>query len=411
MKTKSGPFHFINQTYLRIFFAQGLSQICDRMMMITAIWLISTSFEPAWSSWFIAFGALPHLILFKWTPGLIRKMGPLKIVLYADLIRGFALILGSLLFIGGWNPNKIVPLFLVYFFVNIFAALFNPAIFMLPTFLSNDALENKRLVALIESCFSLSNVIAPLISVFLFSKFGLPGLILINGVSYLAAWGFEKGLKPQTTSEETSVVEDNRSTVSSLFNRDPLIVYLLGGFFLLNLLLGPLLVLIPLYATKVYFGDLSTLNGLEFALAVGTLIGSLSLTFFSIGKSTYTKIVGLLIIDTALFALFCFTTQFFQGVCLLGLMGCTLAVVNVIIIDFFQTRALPAELALVMSYVNLIGVATLPLSLTAFGLVLDLAPDSLQSVARNLSVLSLILVLVFAIVPYFSKKFKKLIYD
>lgn len=403
----------IDQNYVKVFFAQGLSQICDRMMMIASIWIISTHYKPEWSSWFLAFGAVPHLFLFKWTPQIIAKYGPLKTILAADWIRGIALILSSLLFLGGWSDSKIIPLFLIYFFVNILAALFNPAIFMLPTFLSNDSNKQKKMIAIIESCFSLSNVIAPIISILLFTAFGLPGLILINGISYLVAWRIEKTLTPVSINNGLTENEPitETSDVSSLYAREPIIIYLLSGFFLLNLLLGPLLVLIPLFASKIYLGDLTTLNGLEFSLALGTLIGSAMLTVLNFGKSTFRKISVLLFLDTLLFTLFCRTTDFITGALCLGLMGFLLAIVNVLIVDFFQTRSLKSELGLVMSYVNVIGIATLPISLSLFGLILNLKPNLLQPLAKDLSVTSLLLVILFISLPIFTIKLKKEIYQ
>ncbi len=384
---------FLKQSW-RIIAAQGLSQVCDRMMLLGVIWVITTSNRAEWSAWFLAFGALPHLLMYFWTPRLIQKWDALRLILFSDLARGIILIFSSVLFLGPWEDWWLVVLFILSFGINTFAALFNPAILVLPTRISSNSEITKRMTAAVESCFAFSGVVAPLISIAVYHAIGLAGLILVNGLSYLLAWWIEKGISPFKTQDSPSQESQKEIvTIRSINQRAPVIVAMLAGFLLLNLCLGPLLVLIPLYAVNIYHGTLKTVGSLEMALALGTLAGGIFLSVFQKGSVTLKKIFFCLILNSIFYFLFTLMPQHQLGLLSLFLLGFALATANVFIIQFFQSLSLPSELPVVMNAVNVIGVATLPLSLAVFGFVIQSYPESLMRIANVASGLSLILVI------------------
>ncbi len=392
---------------LKIILAQGISQTCDRLMMIASLWILAVHAQPQWAAWFVAAASLPHLLLFRWTPGLIDHFGALKSVIYSDLARAVVLIVASVFFSGEWQPTWLYSLFGIYFFINFFTAIFNPAMFVLPSLLFNTEDEKRKLMAQIESVTAFSNVVAPVISTSLFYFFGFQILMLVNGLSYLLAWFLEVGIVVKQKSDQHSLeVPQKRPSIGSVGKRDFLIVYLLVGFLFLNLVLGPLLVLIPLYANKIYLGTIKTVSIMELFLALGSLIGSILASTRYSGKTSFKKIFAFLIMNSIGFIGFCFSKSLTFGTVGLFTLGFFLSLANVMILDLFQKRAIESELSLVMNYVNVIGTASLPISLVVFGAVLTSTGDQWVLLGKIVSLISLVFVLLLGIGPVFVKRLK-----
>lgn len=368
-------------------------------MLIGVVWVITTNGNPELAPWYIGIGALPHLLLTGFVPKWLERLGALRAVILSDLLRGILLLALLPLFFAGLGTGHMILLFSLNFLINVFAALFNPAILVLPTRITNDEKTIQQTTAVVENCFSLANVIAPVLSVWCYSAFGLGGLILTNGISYLIAAYIENGIRelpPAKAAGGGDAQASEKVSLASIRGRDPLLVSMLAGFFLLNLCLGPILVFIPLFAKHIYQGTLGTVGYLETALAGGTLLGGTLLTIMPTGIPKVSKIFLFLAIDCIAYLLFSISAHAIFGIFALGALGFALSIANVLILNFFQTRAAPQEIPTIMSWVNMISVATLPLSMAAVGFVFQVfGSGSIQAVAVTLSAASLLLLLGF----------------
>lgn len=77
-----------NRDWVKLLGGQLISQLCDRMMSLGLVWIISTQMSVSWVPWFLAIGALPHLVL-GWKAGAFAsRFGTLKTVVWMDLLRG-----------------------------------------------------------------------------------------------------------------------------------------------------------------------------------------------------------------------------------------------------------------------------------------------------------------------------------
>jgi hypothetical protein len=68
---------------------------------------------------------------------------------------------------------------------------------------------------------------------------------------------------------------------------------------------------------------------------------------------------------------FTFSHNLVLGCLALGILGFFLALANVLILTFFQSSADPEEVPVVMGMVNLISVASLPISMGIVGVFID----------------------------------------
>jgi hypothetical protein len=389
---------------LRLFLAQLISQFGDKLMLIGVMWVVSASHSAEWAAWFIAVGTLPHLLLVKSAPRWIARLGALRTVIATDVIRGVCLLVAAP-FVHPLAHLSAAQILILLFALNVLnnslGALFNTAIFTLPTRITRDQDLVQRTTALIESCLSLSAAIAPALSVAGYAALGLPGLLAVNGLSYLVAAGIERGIRelPPENAEPESSSEKSEPSFRTLLNRDPLIPFLLLGFLAMNLFLGPLLAFIPLYVRHLYHEGLSSVALLETALGTGALIGSLAFAVLPSLRPTLTRIGSLLGLMSVAYLAFSVSGSPVSGGLTLLALGFTLAVANILILSLFQSRPLISEIPLVMSLVNLISVASLPLSMGATGLLLQAMGEArLREIGVTSAVCCLAIAPLFALV-------------
>ena len=354
----------------RLFWGQLISQVCDKMMTVGLVWVLISRASPAAIPWFLAVSALPHLLL-AWRAGhWTTLLGPLKTVIWADWIR--AAIFAGLA--AAWPSvpadSQLALLFAASFAANLASALFNPAIMSLPLYLG-EARVLQQLTAVIDSCFSLGNIIGPVMSALLYPRLGLRGLFLFNGLSYAFAAVLESGvLTTLPASAESGGAAPSRAAgMGELLRGDSLLRIMIGGFLGMNLFFGPLLVFLPLFAKAAYGGTIGTLASLETSLGMGTALGSVVLSLVAFKSKAGAKICLGMGLMAASYVAFTLTRAPWQGCVCLAALGFFLATANVFILNLFQTRPAARDVPTVMSLVNLISTASLPFSMGALGLL------------------------------------------
>lgn len=355
----------------RLFCGQLISQVCDKMMTVGLVWVLTQRASLAAIPWFLAISALPHLLL-AWRAGhWTTLLGPLKTVIWADWIR--AAIFAGLAFV--WPrvaPGaELAVLFAASFAANLASALFNPAIMSLPLYLG-EASGLQQLTAMIDSCFSLGNILGPILSALLYPWIGLRGLFLFNGLSYAFAAVLESGVLttlPASAGISDAAAPSRASGMADLLRGDSLLRVMMGGFLGMNLFFGPLLVFLPLFVKAAYGGTINTLASLETSLGAGAALGGVFLALIRFDTKAGAKICLGMGLMAAAYVGFTLTRAPWQGCACLAALGFFLATANVFILNLFQTRPAPRDVPTVMSMVNLISTASLPFSMGVLGLL------------------------------------------
>lgn len=355
-----------------IFSSQLVSAVCDKVMTIGLVWYLTTAFSIGVVPWFLAISFLPHLILSFFTTRIIRQLTPLRSVLYSELYRGFVLLFLFFLLKGfGWHGQvELTALFVTAFLIGIGSAIFNPAILSLPTLVVS---ENKvvGLNALIDSSLSFSTVLGAAIGVMLLTWMDLPTMILVNAVSYLWAGALQSRLSLLPRSAEIVPVASS-VTVRQVLRSHPQIARMLGSFLFINLAFTPILVFIPWVVEQVYTGTARTLSTLEGAMGLGAIASAAYYTMTGMRlefKVRIRMIATVAFCFGLLFILLAYTTSWWQGASVLFVVGLLNAFLNIEVLSFFQTSLKEDEVPAVMTAVNLISVASIPLSMSLTGLV------------------------------------------
>jgi DHA3 family macrolide efflux protein-like MFS transporter len=249
---------------LLIFVSQLVSAICDKMMSIGLIWYLTKEYSINVVPWFLAVSFLPHLLMAFYSTPIINRVGALKTVITSEFFRGAVLfILFACFYLFKLEGKDLLAaLFISGFFVGLGSSLFNPAILSLPPKLvSPDKVVGLN--ALIDSSMSISTILGATFAIFILSVVDLKTLVLINALSFIWAGVLQMGLKTLVLSADNNLEKNTESTdhIGPMYvlKKYPDIARMLGSFLFLNLVFTPILVMIPWYVQKVYFGNSSSL--------------------------------------------------------------------------------------------------------------------------------------------------------
>ncbi|OYZ20065.1 MAG: hypothetical protein B7Y39_11085 [Bdellovibrio sp. 28-41-41] len=378
---------------------QTLSQVSDRMVQLGLIWFITSSFGEQYLIWYLVVGGLPHALLIKHSSLMINRLSALKTVLYSDLARGFIYVFafGLVLRFPEWlHPSSgsghvLWLLFISVFLSNIFSAFFNPAILSLAVEIKESD-DVQKLTAKLSTVTSFATILGPVLGLFAFNQFGLSGLFIIAGVSYIAS---AYAVSLVTKSSSNSVRSSNEVAAAnsiSVFQTKNIIGVMLIVFLVMNLLLSPLQVLMPTMAKDLFGNSFNSLAILETLLGAGILLGGAILSFITIQTRTLFWTWAFLVGLSLAFLSFTFATNLQVCSVALFLMGFSLGLANVLIINILQTQPKANEVPKVMSLVNLISTATLPFSLALLGLLQQSV--AISAVGRVAGVLLVIFVFI-----------------
>lgn len=357
-----------------IFISQLLSTVCDKMMSIGLVWYLTTAYSINIVPWFLAVSFLPHLFMSFYSSKIIARHGILKTVIATEWIRGvILLILLGLLFLVPEKSNAaLVCLFGATFFIGIGSSVFNPAILSLPPVLvESDKVQSLN--ALLDTSFSVSNILGAACSIFLLNMFDIKILVLINAVSFFVAAFLQSRVNVKKMQEVPKEVDGEPAVgLKVILRKYPVIARMLVSFLFINLVFAPILVMIPWYVENVFKGNASDLALIEGAMGLGAFLTGMTLTLSGIVVRDE-KRIGMIAIICFLFGLFfqvfSFSRSTAEASFLLFLIGVLSTFLNVQVLTYFQTALEEHEVPSIMVGVNIISAASMPLSFAISGLL------------------------------------------
>ncbi len=368
---------FKERNALLIFSSQLISSVCDKMMSIGLIWYLMKNVDPNVVPWFLCISFLPHLIFSFISPKLITKFKELNIILFSEFLRGFILVLFYFYLKNSSQENFLTVLYIAIFLVGIGSSIFTPAILSIPPKIVSDD-KVMKLNALIDSSMAISSILGATFSVFILSWFDLKGLVLINAFSYFWALALQFFIVENQKSEVHSIdqaIDSKQLKIGTVLNKYQDIKWMLFCFLLLNLILSPIFVLIPWYVDKIYQGNSSDLSMIEGAMGLGAFLAGLYLSIkpSETDESGRGKIIAVVsLIFGFIFILFSLTTLSWHGAPLIFFLGASVSFLNVHVLTYFQTSLHESEVPVIMTAVNFIANAAVPVSLFVSGFIFPL---------------------------------------
>lgn len=356
-----------------VFISQLMSTICDKMMSIGLVWYLTTEYSINVVPWFLAVSFLPHIFMSFYSSKIINKHGTLKTVITTEYFRGAVLLIlfGALFFIPEKSTAFLSALFIASFLVGIGSSVFNPAILSLPPVLVETE-KVPALNALLDTSFSISNILGAACSIVLLNVFDIKVLVVINAISFFAAAIMQRRVK--LTHQESAMDENETQKIGpmAVLKKYPAIMKMLLSFLFINVVFTPILVMIPWYVENVFKGNGSDLAWIEAAMGVGAFVTGiyLSLSAFTVRDD---KRIGMIAIVCFLFGLFfqafSFSKSTSEASFLLFLIGILSTFLNVQVLTYFQTSLEEREVPSIMVAVNIISAASMPLSFAISGIL------------------------------------------
>lgn len=384
-----------------VFISQLMSTICDKMMSIGLVWYLTTEYSINVVPWFLAVSFLPHIFMSFYSSKIINKYGTLKTVIATEYFRGVVLLtlFGILFFLPEKSTVFLAALFSASFLVGIGSSVFNPAILSLPPVLVDDE-KVPALNALLDTSFSISNILGAACSIVLLNIFDIKILVLINGISFFIAAIMQAKVKLKK-SEEVAESEQDRIGPMAVLKKYPMIAKMLLSFLFINVVFTPILVMIPWYVENVFKGNGSDLAWIEAAMGAGAFLTGmyLSLSAFTVRAE---KRIGMIAIICFLFGLFfqvfSFSKSTVEASCLLFLIGILSTFLNVQVLTYFQTSLKEHEVPSIMVAVNIISAASMPLSFAISGILFPIV-----DIPRFALICGLLTMLIAFALPTFLK--------
>ncbi len=381
--------------------AQLVSQLCDKMVTLGFIWVITQTYSDSYVAWFVAAGGVPHLFLTPYTGKWVSRLGLLRTVIVTDILRSILFFLAF-----WWSYQKPQELFLslvgLTLITNTLAAFFNPAVMSLPARMT-EKVHLSRLTAMINSSFSIATFAGPALAAVFYHLYGLSGLLLATGVGYLFGGLLESTirLRPEAEQADGEAKTFGTNGMWAVLADQPLIKAMLFLFLGMNMALGPLMLLMPIYASQIFHGHVSNYSALQIALGGGTVLASLLLSWKDWKTSLSRRIFWPLLGVALGYVLFGFSRDLLVGLVGILAVGIGLGLANVAIRYFFQTAPSKVQVPSVMALVNMITNASYPVSMLVCGLLLHhIQPTQL---AEGAAFLLLALVILAPVLPPFRK--------
>ena len=387
-----------------VFISQLLSTICDKMMSIGLVWYLTTHYSINVVPWFLAVSFLPHIFMSFFSSTIINRHGILKTVIATEYFRGLVLVLlfTSMFFVTEGTKPFLFCLFIAAFLIGIGSSVFNPAILSLPPSLVETE-EVPALNALLDTSFSISNILGAACSIFLLNLFDIKVLVMINAISFFVAAVLQTRVKMKAAKEEAIAETSTQDAEGAMqiLKRYPSIKRMLISFLFINLIFTPILVMIPWYVDNVFNGTGRDLAVIEGAMGFGAFLMGMLLSVSAV-KVREEKRIGMIAIVCFLFGLFfqvfSFSKNTSEASFLLFLIGLLSTFLNVQVLTYFQTALKEHEVPAIMVAVNIISAATMPLSFAISGLLFPIV-----DIPRFALICGLLTMLIAFFLPSFLK--------
>ena len=411
METKPRLF---NKNFFLLWQGQFVSQLGSQAFAIAMMfWVKHQTGSASLMGILMMVSMLPAVLLGPMAGTLADHYSRKKIIVLSDIIRGIpVLLLAAIIF---FLPESIelglVSLFIVTIIIGIINSIFNPAILAaIPDIVPEEKVAAAN--SLSQGTRQVSLFIGQALGGFLFVVFGAPMLFLIDGISYIFSGFSETFMKiPQKLPEKASSWREKLKQFKddTLFglkyswsNRGLRALFFNAAF--LNFFVMPIIILLPFYVED-YLGATPDWYGYILgAFGFGSLIGFGIAGAIKIPQKLKSSIfLGVLILNSACFALLATLTSALHALLLMILIGIFNGFFNINLITILQL-AIPGDLrGRVFGVLITLTHGLMPISMGLAGIVFDLIGQDIVLVYAFCGITTLVL----SIIISFDKEFRK----
>lgn len=361
-----------NKDFTLLWLGQAVSQLGNGVGFIALMWWVQIETGSAMSLGVLAM--VQTLVAFLLSPisGVIAdRLSRKHIIIVTDIIRG---LVNCLFAYAIWNNILTMPWVLVGAAINAACGqFFGPSITAsIPQLVPSELLEKAN--SLRQMTGNLSNIFGFAVGGILVALFGIPTLMLVNGISFLVSALSEMFITIPAVQEKAKLnlklfIDDLKSGFKYVKN-DGILFKIMQVMVIINFAFVPFFVLLPKFVEE-YLGASSHVFGyISSAQVIGMLIGALILTLTRlVHRNIWIIKWGIAIQAIVLCVSPLFPAQIWQIQLLtFGVYGVLNSIVNIFFFSAIQRKVDPAFLGKIFSLLTAMGLGLQPVASVLSGI-------------------------------------------
>lgn len=383
--------------YWKLLIAYSVSTLGDNIFKVVLLWWVASTTDSLTIVSVVSAISAATMAVCGTVSGAVADLVDRRLfMMISDVVRGFILILmgGAL----ALSALSLPSLFLCVILIAAIQSVYFPSVMAwLPDLVPSEDLVKSN--ATLQMAQNAGWLVGPMLAGLLMDWRGAPvGLLTTAGVYFFsAAMLFTIGTKivrPPNMPIERSL----RAAVESVFQKaaeglrvvgkDTLVRWLLAVTAVLNLLMMPIIVFLPIIVQRVYGLGPAYYGYMEAGLPVGMILGSLVIARVGFKASPQIALVSVAMLGV-LCVLFGVTRDYWLGLVWLVLIGVQMAVASVVGRTIFQERVNSDTRGTVFGFMNLLTNALQPIGMGLAGILGDLMGMSILIVGSGLGLIGI----------------------
>lgn len=364
---------FKEKDFIILWIGQSISKLGNSILEIACMWYVLQKTGSSTKMGItLLCGTLPAVLLSPVAGAAADRYKRKMLIIVSDMAQGIILIvLSALIYLS--NPEVYV-IYIVSALMSAIGTFFTPAFSAaIPTIVSDDNLCDANTLSKFSS--EMSNIFGPIIGGAMVAFIGIPGLVLLDSISFIIAVLMECRISIPDEhilkNSGSNLKEDIKIGLKYTLKNKTLIHFTIVGGFIINFFLAPLSIIIPVFSQKVLNSGSRGYGILESSIAIGSLIMVFIIPYMS-KKMSYFKMtfLGLTFEGIALIA-FSMSKNLQISAIIMGLLGASVCICSVSLSTVFQKIVPNNLMGRVSSIMTIVSQSTVPVGMFVGGICLD----------------------------------------
>lgn len=369
------PAIFRNRNFLLLWLGQLVSQLGDRVHSIAVMWwVLEKTGSAALMGTVLIFATAPAVILSPFAGGYVDRWNRKAVIVGMDFLRGTVVLGVAALAIRG--SLEVWQLLVATAAISSASVFFGPAVqASVPNIVRKG--EITRANSLSQMVAQGTGIAGPALGGVLVALWGVGGIFLLNGLSYLASGVSE--LFIAIPARETGgvarkhILSELRDGFVFVKNR-PTVFGILKTAAVLNFFTAPMAVLFPVVVKDVLHRGADALGFLMSALSVGYLLSSVALAALRERERKHAPIIWGITLSGASLVVMGLVTSYGAYLLLMGALGVLIGVANILIMSHFQAVVPDEVRGRVFGFMTTLSGGLQPIAFGLIGVLADAVP-------------------------------------
>lgn len=262
---------FKNKNFMIIWIAQFISKIGNEFHSIALMWYImqltGSTIQMGTS---LIFSELPMIILGAFAGVIADRYDRKKIIIICDFLSG--LLVAAIFILTLKKTRNVAYLYGISFLISSVSAFFSPCYSaLIPAVVKEEDLPSANSASQFSS--GISSILGPAAAGILIYFIGIPGLFLVNSISFILACILESFIIVPKSQKGNLTIKNFREDVKEGFlfsiKNKVLLNYIIVGGAVINFFAAPLSIFIPVFSKNILNGQSGSYGFLLSSLAVG----------------------------------------------------------------------------------------------------------------------------------------------